>query len=92
VAAGRGLVPWRRPGEGNPPGAQVGERFFERFIDGDEMEVGRFTLCDPPHRIVPMAGSRLAGQTEVDVTFAAEADRAGVSLTHRGFDRFSALS
>jgi hypothetical protein len=53
--------------------------------------VGRFTLCDPPHRIVPMAGSRLAGQTEVDVTFAAEADRTGVSLTHRGFDRFSVL-
>jgi hypothetical protein len=38
------------------------------------------------------AGSRLAGQTEVDVTFAAEADRTGVSLTHRGFDRFSALA
>jgi uncharacterized protein YndB with AHSA1/START domain len=67
---------------------RVGGRFFERFVDGDELEVGRVTLCDPPHRIVfTWRDPDWAGETEVDVTFAAEFDGTSVSLTHRGFDR-----
>jgi uncharacterized protein YndB with AHSA1/START domain len=67
---------------------RIGGRFFERFVDGDELEVGRVTLCDPPHRIVfSWHDPDWAGETEVDVTFTAEPDGTSVSLTHRGFDR-----
>ena len=31
---------------------RVGGRFFERFVDGDELEVGHVIVCDPPNRIV----------------------------------------
>jgi uncharacterized protein YndB with AHSA1/START domain len=67
---------------------RVGGRFFERFVDGDELEVGRVTLCDPPHRIVfTWRDPDWAGETEVDVTFAEGPDGTVVSLTHRGFER-----
>lgn len=67
---------------------RVGGRFFERFVDGDELQVGRVTQCDPPHRIVfSWRDPDWTGETEVDVTFNADADGTSVSLTHRGFDR-----
>lgn len=67
---------------------RVGGRFFERFVDGDELQVGRVTLCEPPRRIVFSWRDRdWAGETEVDVTFVQEPDGTRVSLTHRGFER-----
>ena len=67
---------------------RVGGRFFERFVDGDELEVGRVTICDPPGRIVfSWRDPDWMGETEVDVVFAAEVDGTLVSLTHRGFER-----
>ena len=67
---------------------RVGGRFFERFVDGDELEVGRVTICDPPRRIVfSWRDPDWSGETEVDVAFAAEPDGTSVSVTHRGFER-----
>ncbi len=66
----------------------VGGRFFERFVDGDELQVGRVTLCDPPGRIVfTWRDPDWTEETEVDVTFTPNPDGTAVSLTHRGFDR-----
>jgi uncharacterized protein YndB with AHSA1/START domain len=71
--------------------ARVGGRFFERFVDGDELEVGHVTLCDPPTRIVfTWADPDWIGATEVEVEFVGERDGTTVSLTHRGFDRLGA--
>ena len=48
-----------------------GGRFFERFVDGDELQVGRVIVCDPPHRIVfTWKDPDWRGDTEVEVTFA----------------------
>lgn len=67
---------------------RVGGRFFERFVDGDELQVGRVTLCDPPHRIVfSWRDPDWTGETEVEVNFASDEDGTSVALTHRGFDR-----
>lgn len=68
--------------------SRVGGRFFERFVDGDEFEVGRVTVCEPPHRILfTWKDPDWSAATEVDVTFAAEGAGTRVSLSHRGFDR-----
>jgi hypothetical protein len=32
--------------------AKTGGRLYERFTDGEEFEIGRVTLCEPPNRIV----------------------------------------
>ena len=67
---------------------RVGGRFFERFVDGDELEVGRVTLCEPSSRIVfSWRDPDWKGETEVDVVFVADEDGTIVSLTHRGFER-----
>jgi hypothetical protein len=39
----------------------VGGRFFERFFDGDELQVGEVIACDAPIRIVHVAHCRLGG-------------------------------
>jgi uncharacterized protein YndB with AHSA1/START domain len=68
--------------------ARVGGRFFERFVDGDELEVGRVTACEPPDRILfTWRDPDWTAETEVEVTFVAEGDGTCVFLSHRGFDR-----
>jgi uncharacterized protein YndB with AHSA1/START domain len=66
---------------------RVGGRFYERFIDGAECEIGRVIRSEPPHLIVftfkPPAWEEA---TEVEVRFAAEAGGTRVELEHRGFD------
>lgn len=67
---------------------RVGGRFYERFVDGDEFEVGRVTICEPPDRIVfTWRDPDWVVETEVEVTFVPEGDGTQVSLSHRGFDR-----
>ena len=71
---------------------RVGGRFYERFVDGDELQVGTVTACDPPGRIVfTWAPPIWPGGTEVEVRFAAEGDhRTVVHVEHRGFERLGA--
>ena len=72
--------------------ARVGGRFFERFVDGDELQVGTVVACDPPFRIVfTWTAADWDGETEVEVTFTEVADGTRVDLDHRGFDGLGSL-
>lgn len=65
----------------------VGGRLYERFHDGDELQVGRVIACDPPERIVfTWMGPDWPGETEVEVRFRPQADGTHVTLEHRGFE------
>lgn len=70
---------------------QVGGRFYERFVDGDEYQVGTVLTCEPPARIVfswePPVWS---GPTEVEVRFAAGDEGTTVHVEHRGFESLGA--
>jgi uncharacterized protein YndB with AHSA1/START domain len=68
--------------------ARVGGRFFERFVDGDEFQVGTVTACEVPSRIVfSWAPPVWSGATEVEVRFTPDGDAATtVHLEHRGFE------
>ena len=68
--------------------AHVGGRFYERFVDGDELSVGTVTVIDPPHRLVftwePPVWS---GATVVEVRFTDNGDgTTTVHVEHRGFE------
>jgi uncharacterized protein YndB with AHSA1/START domain len=67
---------------------KLGGRFFERFVDGDEFQVGTVTACEVPHRIVfTWAPPSWPGATEVEVRFSAGSDSSTtVDLEHRGFE------
>jgi uncharacterized protein YndB with AHSA1/START domain len=68
--------------------AWVGGRFFERFVDGDEFQVGRVVACEPPDRILfTWRDPDWTAETEVEVRFVAQGDGTRVELSHRGFDR-----
>ena len=65
----------------------MGGRFFERFSDGEEFEVGKITAWDPPARVVfTWQQPDWDGPTEVEVRFAAEGDGTRVQLEHRGWE------
>ena len=66
----------------------VGGRFFERFVDGDELQVGSVVACEPPRRIkFTWSAADWDGETEVEVTFTPQREGTRVDLEHRGFDR-----
>jgi uncharacterized protein YndB with AHSA1/START domain len=66
---------------------RVGGRFFERYSDGEEYEIGRVTAFDPPARVVfTWRQPNWDAATEVEVRFAAEADGTRVTLEHRGWE------
>jgi uncharacterized protein YndB with AHSA1/START domain len=67
---------------------RLGGRFFERFTDGDELQVGEVIACEPPGRIVfTWQAPGWAGATEVEVTFSGDDRRTRVEVEHRGWDR-----
>jgi uncharacterized protein YndB with AHSA1/START domain len=66
---------------------RVGGRFFERYTDGEEFDVGRVTAFDPPARLAfTWRQANWSAHTEVEVRFAAEADGTRVTLEHRGWE------
>ena len=68
--------------------ATPGGRFYERFVDGDELQVGRVVAFEPPHRIVfTWKDPDWSGETEVEVSFVAEGAGTRVTVEHRGFER-----
>ncbi len=70
---------------------RTGGRFYERFTDGAEHDVGVVTACEPPHRIVfTFKSPDWDGPTEVEVRFAPEGDATRVDLEHRGWERAGA--
>jgi uncharacterized protein YndB with AHSA1/START domain len=67
---------------------RVGGRFYERFVDGDELQIGTVIACQPPHSITfTWRSPGWSAETEVTVTFRPNANGTTVELVHRGFDR-----
>lgn len=66
---------------------RVGGRFFERYVDGGERDIGRVAAWDPPHRVVfSWRFPDWEADTEVEVRFAADGDGTRVELAHRGWE------
>jgi uncharacterized protein YndB with AHSA1/START domain len=66
---------------------RVGGRFFERFTDGTEFEVGRITAYQPPHVVAfTWKDPSWEAPTEVEVKFAADGNGTRVEVEHRGWD------
>ena len=64
-----------------------GGRFYERLIDGDEIQVGRVTACDPPrHLAFSWRGVAWTAETQVEVDFRPEGVGTRVDLVHSGFE------
>ena len=73
--------------------AREGGRFFERFSDGEEFEVGVVTACAPPSRVVlTWKAPDWDGPTEVEVRFTPEGAGTRVDLEHRGWERAGAAA
>jgi uncharacterized protein YndB with AHSA1/START domain len=98
----RGLRPERRSpaGRGTPrssrqghlPGTTRRGALFERFVDGDELQVGNVVACEPPLRITfTWTTADWEGETEVEVIFTPRDEGTRVDLSHRGFDRLGPL-
>ena len=67
--------------------AKVGGRFYERFSDGEEFQIGQVTGCEPPKRIVfTWKDPRWASPTEVEVRFSPAGNGTRVDVEHRGFE------
>ena len=68
-----------------------GGRFFERFADGEEFDVGVVTTYAPPARIVfTWKATEWDAATEVEVRFSPEHGGTRVDLEHRGWERAGA--
>lgn len=65
-------------------------RFYERYRDGREFEVGRVRLCDPPKRIVFSWQGDWSAPTEVEIRFIAQGLATRVELEHRAWERLAA--
>jgi len=65
-----------------------GGRFYERFSDGEEFEVGRVLTYQPPSRVVfSWQSPGWAAPTEVEVRFTPHDAGTRVELEHRGWER-----
>ena len=64
-----------------------GGRFFERFTDGEEFDVGVVTVYAPPSRIVfTWKAPDWQAPTEVEVRFSPERGGTRIDLEHRGWE------
>ncbi len=69
----------------------VGGRFFERLVDGDELQVGSMISCERPHRFTfTWRAPVWSAETRVRVEFTATGDGTRVDLTHDGFELLGA--
>jgi len=72
---------------------RIGGRFFERYTDGEEYEVGRVTAFDPPARVAfTWKQPTWSAHTQVEVRFAAEGDGTRVTLEHGGWEALGAAA
>ena len=66
---------------------RVGGRFYERFTDGTELEIGRVSVYEPPSVVTfSWRSPGWEGPTEVEVRFSADGSGTKVELEHRGWD------
>ena len=67
--------------------AKDGGRFYERMVDGDEIQVGRVTSCDRPrHLTFSWRALSWAAETQVRVDFRPEGAGTRIELLHSGFE------
>jgi uncharacterized protein YndB with AHSA1/START domain len=67
---------------------RVGGRFFERFTDGTEFEVGRVTTFQPPHLVsLTWKAPEWEGLTEIEIRFVADGGGTRVEIEHRGWEQ-----
>jgi uncharacterized protein YndB with AHSA1/START domain len=72
---------------------RIGGRFFERFTDGEEHDVGRVTAFDPPTRVAfTWRQPNWNADTTVEVRFDTEADGTRVTLEHAGWEALGAAA
>jgi uncharacterized protein YndB with AHSA1/START domain len=67
---------------------QIGGRFFERYVDGTEYEIGRVTAYAPP-TLVAFTWRAPSWQmaTQVKVSFIAEGHGTRIELEHSGWEQ-----
>ncbi len=66
---------------------RVGGRFFERYADGGEFEIGKVLTYDPPRRVVfTWKDPEWERPTEVDVAFYPDGPHTRVELIHSGWE------
>ncbi len=67
---------------------RVGGRFFERFTDGAEFEVGRVTTYQPPSVVAfTWKAPEWEAPTSVEVRFVAEGAGTRVEIEHGGWEQ-----
>jgi uncharacterized protein YndB with AHSA1/START domain len=66
----------------------IGGRFYERYVDGTEYEIGRVTAYEPPHVVgFTWRAPSWALTTQVEIRFSAEGPGTRVELEHHGFEQ-----
>lgn len=69
--------------------AKLGGRYYERFADGSEYDIGRITTYEPPNKLAyTWRGPDWPGDSQVEVVFEAAGEQTILSLTHSGFEIF----
>jgi uncharacterized protein YndB with AHSA1/START domain len=67
---------------------RVGGRFFERYTDGTEYEIGRVTAYQPPSLVAfTWRAPSWDVTTQVEIRFLAEPGGTRVELEHRGWEQ-----
>ena len=67
---------------------RVGGRFYERWPDGSEYEIGRLTAYEPPHLVAfSWRAPSWEVTTLVEIRFVAEGGATRVTLEHSGWER-----
>ena len=71
---------------------RVGGRFYERYVDGTEYEIGRVTTYQPP-KVVAFAWRAPSWEfaTQVEVRFIAEGEGTRVEVEHSGWEQAETL-
>jgi uncharacterized protein YndB with AHSA1/START domain len=68
--------------------AQIGGRFYERFRDGTEFDIGRVLDYQPPAIVAfSWRSPRWEGETRVEVRFVADGAGTRVEMEHRGWEQ-----
>jgi len=66
----------------------VGGRFYERYADGTEFDIGRVTAYQPPTRVAfTWRAPSWDGTTQVEVRFLADGVGTHVELKHSGWEQ-----
>jgi uncharacterized protein YndB with AHSA1/START domain len=67
---------------------RVGGRFYERYVDGTEYEIGRVTAFQAPNLVAfTWRAPSWDVETQVEVRFIQEGTGTRVELEHRGWDQ-----